>query len=332
MKKAVLFLVIVGAGGAYYRYIYVPAKRQRAAVEVAYVVPDKLPVLDTTAVIRRDLATYHSGQAVRVEARIGEWAKLELPGGQSGWVKQKDLIGGAAYDQGQELIKRLEGQQAQAQGHTNEAVNLHLGPSRGTLKLGEFNAGQRVEIYDRRRVARSGESGARGRPSIQDVWYLVSGGGRAGWVLGRFVDLDIPSGLSAYAQGVNMVAWLTLDTVNDGGREVPQYLAADRIGVENFDFNHIRVFTWWVKRHKYVTAYVESGVDGYFPITVTHNGNVPNFRLRLVDDQGGKFQKVYGLYDTIVRPLGTVDGWDSTAMPTPPKRVRRARRRLRRAR
>lgn len=332
MKKALLFLVIVGGGAAYYRYIYVPAKRREAAVEVAYVVPDALPVVDTTAVIRRVLVTYHSGQAVRVAARIGEWAKLDLPGGQTGWVKQKELIGGAAYDEGQALLKGLEQRQAQANGHTNEAVNLHLSPSRRTLKLGEFNAGQHVKIYDRRLVAKSVESGSPAGPSATDVWYLVSGGGRGGWILGRFVDLDIPAGLSAYAQGVNMVAWLRLDTVNDGGRQVPQYLAADRIGVENFDFNHIRVFTWWVKRHKYVTAYVESGAKGYFPIIVTHNGGVPYFRLRLVDDQGDKFQKIYGLYDTIVRPLGTVDGWKSTAMPLPPKRRRRGGRTSRRGR
>ncbi|MGH9435825.1 MAG: hypothetical protein ACRD06_07475 [Terriglobia bacterium] len=328
MKKALLVLVIMVGGAAYYRYIYFPAKRRTADVEVAYVVPDTLPVVDTTAVIRRVLATYHSGQAVRVEARIGEWAKLDLPGGQTGWVKQKELIGGATYSQGQALLKGLDRRPAQAQGHTDEPVNLHLSPSRSTLKLGEFNARQLVKIYDRRLVARSVEPDVPAAHPVTDVWYLVSGGGRAGWLLGRFVDLDIPAGLSAYAQGVNMVAWLTLDTVNDGGRQVPQYLAADRIGVENFDFNHIRVFTWWVKRHKYVTAYVESGVNGFFPIIVTHAGGVPYFRLRLVDDQGGKFQKVYGLYDTIVRPLGMVEGWDSTAMPLPPKRSRRYRRRL----
>ncbi|HLI29630.1 MAG TPA: hypothetical protein VKV79_00860, partial [Terriglobia bacterium] len=105
------------------------------------------------------------------------------------------------------------------------------------------------------------------------------------------------------------------------------YLAADRIGTRDFDFNHIRVFTWWVKRHKYVTAYVESGLQGYFPITVTHLGSVPYFRLRLVDDTGRKFQKVYGLFDTIVRPIGTVGGWTSNAMPQPRTR-RRSRKTL----
>ncbi len=138
-------------------------------------------------------------------------------------------------------------------------------------------------------------------------------------MLGRFVDLDIPPGIAMYAQGVNLVAWLVLDTVNDSGRQVPQYLAADRIATRDFDFNHIRVFTWWVKRHKYVTAYVEGSVNGYFPIRVTSIGGVPYFRLRLVDDDGKQFQKVYGLFDTIVKVIGTVPGWDSDAMPEKPE-------------
>lgn len=327
MKKAVLFLVIVGSGAAYYHYFYIPRKRLQAALEVAYVLPDSLPVVDTTAMIRNVLVTYHSGQAVRVEARIGEWAKLMLPSGETGWVKQDALMSSADYEQGQALIKGLESREAQAEGHTSEPAHLRLGPSRTTLDLGQFNKGQAVKVYDRRWVLHAAQNGVPGTNARGEAWYLVTGSGRGGWTPGRLINLDIPSGLSAYAQGINMVAWLVLDTVNDNGQQVPQYIAADRIGVENFDFDHIRVFTWWVKRHEYVTAYVESGVDGYFPITVSHEGGIPYFRLRLVDEDGDKFQKVYGLYDTIVRPLGTVEGWESTAMPAAPQTKRRRPRR-----
>ena len=123
-----------------------------------------------------------------------------------------------------------------------------------------------------------------------------------------------------------MVAWITLDTVDDAGRQVPQYLTAERMGTQDVDFNHIRVFTWWIKDQRYVTAYVESGLNGYFPIRVMHSGRVPIFRLRLVNDEGNKIQKVYGLFDTITRPLGTVAGWESDAMPAPPEHRHRRRR------
>jgi hypothetical protein len=168
-------------------------------------------------------------------------------------------------------------------------------------------------------VARTLPGQSRKAPSptkpVREAWYLVRTPSRSGWVLGRLVSLDIPEAITTYSQEINLVAWLVLDTVNDGGREVPQYLVADRIGTQDFDFNHIRVFTWWVKRHKYVTAYVESNFNGYFPIRVVHGSANPYFRLRLFYDAGEKYQKVYGLFDTIVRPLGTVKGWESEASP-----------------
>lgn len=321
MKTFVALVLAIAAAVAYYHFVYKP-KRNRPAGEIAYVLPQELPVVNTTAVIRNVIATLHGGQPVHVTERIGDWARVALAGGEDGWVKQKDLLDAETYKKGQALLDQLNGMQVQAVGRADDAVNLHLDSSMDAPTLGEFSANQPLEVYGRRLVARPSAPGTPPAATIQDVWYLVRGSGRAGWVLGRFVDLDIPQGLANYAQDVNMVAWLVLDTASDGGRQEPQYLAADRIGARDFDFNHIRVFTWWVKRHKYVTAYVESNLEGYFPITVTHIGNVPYFRLRLVDDTGHKFQKVYGLFDTIVRPIGTVDGWTSNAMPQP-----RARRR-----
>jgi hypothetical protein len=90
-----------------------------------------------------------------------------------------------------------------------------------------------------------------------------------------------------------MVAWLTLNTVEDDGRTVPQYLAADRVGSPEVDFTHIRVFTWWSARQQYATAYVESNLQGYFPIRVQQVEGAPHFRLRLVDRSGQKIQKVW---------------------------------------
>ena len=314
MKTLGVLLLVVLGGVAYYHFFYAP-RRKRPQGEKAYVMPESLPVVDTTAVIRNVIATLHAGQAVLVTERVGDWAQVALGDGRTGWVGQKYLLDAATHGEGEVLLRQVAEMQPQATGHTNDSVNLHLAPSRSARKIMEFAANQPVEVYDRRVVSRPHSQAS--SQVINDVWYLVRGGGDAGWMLGRFVDLDIPPGLSNYAQGINMVAWLVLDTVNDGGRQVPQYVAADRIGAEDVDFNHIRVFTWWVKHHKYVTAYVESNLEGYFPITVTHVGGVPYFRLRLVDDKGDKFQKVYGLFDTIVRTIGTVGGWTSTVMPQP---------------
>jgi hypothetical protein len=126
-----------------------------------------------------------------------------------------------------------------------------------------------------------------------------------------------------YAQAINLVGWVVLNAVDDNGRQVPQYLVADRQGTQECDFNHIRVFTWWSKNQQYVTAYVESNLNGYFPVRMTRGDGSPHFRLRLADKHGRKFQKVYAMSDTIVRPVGTVEGWESDAMPPRPAPVTR---------
>ncbi len=317
VKKFGVLLLAIFAGIAYYRYAYVP-KHKTPPGEMAYVMPQNLPIVNTTAVIRNVIGTLHAGQPVRVIQWFGTWARVILPDGRRGWVEQKYLLDAAQHNQGTAILKEVDRMQAQAAGHTDDNANVHVAPSRDAPKITEFPANQPVEVYNRRVVGRPSSS----TQTYKDVWYLVRGSGDAGWLLGRFVDLDIPPGLGNYAQGINMVAWLVLDTVNDNGRQVPQYVAADRIGEEDADFNHIRVFTWWVKHQKYVTAYVESNLTGYFPIAVTHIGGVPYFRLRLVDDEGHKFQKVYGLFDTITRVIGTVPGWTSDAMPQPASRKR----------
>jgi hypothetical protein len=214
-----------------------------------------------------------------------------------------------------------------AEGHTPQSINLRFEPSRDSTPLAQLPNNQKLDVFGRKIVERPSQLDQPSSPPVKEAWYLVRAGTHAGWVLGRFVSLDIPEPLGAYAQGSNMVAWLVLNTVPDEDRQVPQYLAADRVGNQDVDFTRIRVFTWWLKNHRYVTAYVESGLQGYFPIRVVQTGNVPYFRLHLVDKDANRIQKVYGLFNTITRPLGIVEGWESNAMPTQPPSRRGRRRR-----
>ena len=64
---------------------------------------------------------------------------------------------------------------------------------------------------------------------------------------------------------------------------------------------------------------VEGRLNGYFPLRATRVNNTPYFRLRLMDPNGHKYQKVYEMSDTIVRRVGVVEGWESDAMPQPRK-------------
>lgn len=331
LRLFILLLIVAGCFALYYRYFRHPAQ-PRAPTEVAYALPPTLNVEDTPAVLRRTIATVPNGTKLLVLGRTEHWAHVRLQNGIEGWAPLESLQSAGPFDKGLALFRQLGNEQVQAVGHTDTEVNLHLEPSRDAPALAHLAQNVHIEVFDRRLVPRQPQLSQSRATGVKDVWYLVRTADRAGWMLGRFVDLDVPPGIAAYAQGVNLVAWLVLDTVNDSGHEVPQYVAADRIRTKDFDFNHIRVFTWWIKRHKYVTAYVQGGVNGYFPIRVTHIGSVPYFRLRLVDDDGNHVQKVYGLFDTIVKTIGTVPAWNSDAMPAKPEHNTAGRRRLRRRR
>lgn len=286
---------------------------------VEYVISPSLDVLNTPAVVHETVAILKYGERVEILRTGGDWAKVRLSGGTEGWVSTTELIPSKIFEAGQELLHQMSGMQVQATGHAGLAANVHVAPGRDEPVLGLFTEGQTLDIFNRRVVARkpagNGVSPAASAPTISDVWYLVRSDSRAGWVLGRMITLDIPQAISQYAANDNVVAWFVLNTVRDGDANVPQYLVADREGTLEFDFTHIRVFTWWVKRHRYVTSFVQGGLKGIFPIRTETIDNVPYFRLRLLGDNGNKFQRVYGLFNTIVRPIGTVDGWESKAMP-----------------
>jgi len=293
------------------------------------VVPASVEVADSPAQVHSKLASLKSGERVGVVSRTAHWVCIRLPDGRTGWVEGSALLDAATQQKAGQLLEGLESFEPQAVGHTTTATSLRLEPSRESIQLAELTGNLPVQVFARQIVARAspGQGGkaaaSQGKPR-RDAWYLVRAQSRAGWVLGRLVSLDIPQEIALYAQESNLVAWLVLNSVNDGGREVPQYLVADRTGTQDFDFSHIRVFTWWVKHHKYVTAYVESNLNGYFPIRIVRGLDKPYFRLRLVDEDGEKYQKVYGLFSTIVRPLGTVKGWESEDMPeTPPHAPKR---------
>jgi hypothetical protein len=275
-------------------------------------------VVDTPAEIRLAVASVKAGDQVQVLLRARNWAKVELADGRTGWVECKDLVDSQTYEASEKLMRDLESLPVQAEGHAPQSINLRFEPSRDSASLAQLLNNQKLEVFGRKIVERPSQLDQPSSPPVKEAWYLVRVDKRAGWVLGRFVSLDIPEPLDAYAQGYNMVAWLVLNRVTDGDRQVPQYLAADRTGTQEVDFTHIRVFTWGVKNHRYATAYVESGLQGYFPIRVVQAGDIPCFRLNLVDKEGNRIQKVYGLFGTITRPLGFVDGWESNGMPTRP--------------
>ena len=310
-----MLILLASVGSAYYFFIYKPA--HVLPVEAGYVLPASVQVVDTPAEVRIVVGSLKSGERVEITKRTRNWAQIRSADNLAGWVENKDLLDAQTYEGGQKLLRDLNPIPPQAVGHTSGVVNLRLEPSRDAAQLAQLPENLHVQVFGRRLVDRPAPDGQPNAPKVRDAWYLIRADARAGWVMGRFVGLEPPESLAPYAQGSNLVAWVVLETVDDGGQPVPEYVTADRVGTQEADFSHLRVFTWWVKNHKYVTAYVESNLNGYFPIRVAEVEGVHYFRIRVMDAQGQKFQKVYGLFDTITRMVGTVPGWESEEMPAP---------------
>lgn len=306
--------MIAAAGAAIYLMKRTPPPAQQ---EFSYILPDSVALNDSPAEVRLNLAALRHGDRVEVLARTTRWARVRIADGKTGWIEHTHLIDGPSFEKGRRLVEGMRRDPAQAAGRTTALANLRAEPARDAPQISQLASGERVKIFDRRMVDRSAQPAATGGDVTREAWYLVRAGERGGWVLGRLISLDIPEAIGHYAQGFNLVAWVVLSSVDDNGRSVPQYVAADRVEAPEFDFTRIRVFTWSIQRQQYATAYVESNLKGFFPIRVEQAGGAPQFRLRLEDRKGKKIQKVYRMQDTIVRLLGTVEGWESGALPEP---------------
>src|SRR5579863_9130336 len=156
-------------------------------------------------------------------------------------------------------------------------------------------------------VKRATHDSVSGGPGItQSIPGAVGGpaGLVAGWVLARFIELDLPGPVKDYASsaGLHVVAWFELNRVPNGsGGDVPQYLVAGSHGGEGqaCDFTMLRVYTWGAARKRYETAYVESDLCGHLPIRVTSTVAGPEFRFAEAGETEG--HRTYVMRQTMVR-------------------------------
>ena len=323
MRKLLIgFIVVVVAGVP----LYLRFHHKKAAQESAYAGNREVTVWSTTAQVRSPLATVSFGDKMDVVSRYGDQVQVRTAGGITGWVSDHELLTAEFWQRAKDLNAATSAKPVEARGRTRVLSNMHLDAGRDAPRIRQVNKNVAVDMYERRvvpvpsatltKTADEEGSAAVGDANFdarKEDWWLVRAHlpdqtEMSGWILGRFIDLEVPAPLPDYASAADMriVAWFELNHVpDDSGGMKPQYLVLGVKGSEGqaCDFTMMRVFTWGKQRERYETAFVESDVCGKLPLKLTPGaapGGDASFGFEDLSD-GATGPRLYHMHQTIVR-------------------------------
>jgi len=299
----------------------------------AYVSERSVTLWSSVAQVREPIDTLHYGDRVDIMARRNDNVKVRTVSGEIGWTDGRVLLDPVLWQRSVKLLAVAKGMPVQARGRTKVQTNLRVQPGRTEHRLYQFGRGVPVEIVGRA-VADWTQTSDENSNELQETkkedWFLIRGVATrppgeasvsaaesntttqpgdqtipiAGWVIGRFVELDLPDPVRQGTSSANVrpIAWFELNRVPSPSGDQPQYLVAGVRGGEGqpCDFTTLRVYTWNARRTRYETAFIENSLCGQIPIRV---GKGPKgeaeFRFRLIN--AGKEERVYRLTQTVVR-------------------------------
>ena len=349
MKRRLLVAVPLLLGVALLAWLLRP---KREPLGQAYVSERSVTLFNSLAQVRQPVGMLRYGERVEVLGRRGENVRVRTSDGATGWVDGQRLMEPPLWQRSMQLLAQAREMPVQARGRTKVSSNARVQPGRSEPRLYQFNRGSPVEILGRAvadwvQVPDEKEPTAQPETKKED-WFLVRGvanrglgeGGIkegdsgtsgeagdqsvpvAGWVVARFVELDLPDAIreGASSAGMRVLAWFELNRVPDRSGEMPQYLAAGAHGPEGqaCDFTMLRVYTWGAKRGQYETAFIANDLCGKMPIRV---GKSPSgdseFRFAEMGDSGGK-ERLYRMRHTVVRRIREGEEKPKPQRKTPP--------------
>ena|SRR5947207_11166678 len=317
-----------------------------------YVVAPQAPLRDRVATVFQKTGTVRNGDQVEVLEKSRRWIRVRTRSGEEGWIEQYNLIGQNVFDAFQKLYQESASKPAQTRAILRNDFRLHITPGRDTDKLFLLKEGSKLELLERATVPRSGAIAQAEAPAektssvtteenkaaaktkavkkkgnvakakkteemlpdaaMDDWWLARDDQHHAGWVQGRYLDIDIPLEVAQYAEGQRIVAFFVLKEVEDlqadrPDKRVPYYLVLltpPRDGYP-FDYDQIRLFSWNVKKHRYETAYRERNLLGLLPVSIGKEdfgkeGVLPAFILH-VNEDGKTVERKYKLNGVILR-------------------------------
>jgi hypothetical protein len=299
-----------------------------------YISERSITLWSSVAQVREPVDTLHYGDHVEVMARRNDNVKVRTASGEIGWIDGRLLLEPALWSRSTKLLTQAQAIPVQAHGRTKVQTNLRVQPGRTEPRLYQFGRGVQVEIVGRAAADWAQTSDekepANDAASKKEDWYLVRAVATrppgessartaetntttqpgdqnipiAGWVVSRFVELDLPDPVREGIASANVraVAWFELNRVPDSSGEKAQYLVAGTKGPDGqpCDFTTLRAYTWDGKKSRYETAFIENNLCGALPIRVGKDAKgEPEFRFRTLD--GDKEERVYRLIQTVVR-------------------------------
>jgi len=327
---AVPLLCVVGLLAWYFR-------PKHESLGEAYVSERTLTLLSSVAQVHEQIGVLYYGERVDVLARRNDNAKVRTSNGTIGWVDGRYLMEPELWERSVKLLAQTKSMTVQARGRTKTTTNLRAEPGRTEPRLYQFGRGTEVEVFGRAvadwvQVTDEKEVASDSEPQKKEDWYLVQGVATrppgegvvrnsavttttqpgdqtipiAGWVVARFISLDLPDPVreGTSAANVRAIAWFELNRVTDAEGAHPQYLVAGTRSGEGApcDFTTLRVFTWNPKKTRYETAYIENDLCGTLPIQLGQSATgEPEFRFHVMERD--KPERVYRLIQTVVRRI-----------------------------
>ena len=300
----------------------------------AYVSERSTTLWSSVAQVREPIDVLHYGDRVDVMARRNDSAKVRTVTGAIGWVDARLLLEPALWQRSVKLLNAAKAMPVQARGRTKVQTNLRVEPGRTEARLYQFGRGVPVEVVARAVADWVQDSDERENNAAEatkkEDWFLVRGlatrppgevsarssesntttqpGDQtvpiAGWVVARFVELDLPDAVREGMASANVraIAWFELNRVTTPSGDKAQYLVAGTRNAEGqlCDFTVLRVYTWNQRRTRYETAFIENNLCGQMPVRLDKGPKgEPEFRFRQMS--GAKEERVYRLTQTVVR-------------------------------
>ena len=350
MKRKLLFaiplLCLVGIVAWFFR-------PKHETIGEAYISERSVTLWSGVAQVREPIDVLHYGDHVELIARRNDNVKVRTSNNILGWIDARNLMEPALWQRSATLLVKVKAMPVQSRGRTKVATNLRVEPGRNEHRLYQFGRGIPVEIVGRAvadwaQTADEKEAASESQDTRKEEWFLVRGlatrppgenaarsaatntttqpGDQtipiAGWVIARFIELDLPDPVreGAASSNIRPIAWFELNKASDPSGDKSQYLLAAARGPEGqvCDFTTLRVYTWNTRKTRYETAFIENDLCGKLPIRVLKSPkNEPEFRFRVMDGQGE--ERVYRLMQTVVRRIKESEPSAKKSTPSPAK-------------